>query len=228
MRLVQLAIVVAAAGFAAAILPAAGRAGNECAGVPQCISVPGPWVIVPRHGEATFLLECPGRRGVVGGLDAQLTSQDIHITFDGLLASPVSSGHTTSSYAFFRAVSGIGKRGAFQPRIGCIPQKTQRVDTSARVVPLGAPLDLAATTVVLHPGTVQRTTLGCVAGEHLVSSWNATVFKTPNPPPIALADAIRVLRVTRNGKVTVTITTSDALPSAAKAAVQVGVECAPR
>jgi hypothetical protein len=75
---------------------------------------------------------------------------------------------------------------------------------------------------------VQTTSLGCLAGEHLVSSWQATVFVTNNPPPPGLSDAVHVLRVTRKGKVNVTISTSDALPAAAKAAVQVGVKCAPR
>lgn len=243
MRIARLLVVVSAAAFGAASLPATGRAGTECVGVPSCISVPGPWVVVPRHGEVTYLLECPGRKGVVGGLDAQLTSQDIRVTFDGLLASPISAGHTTGTYAFFRAVSGSGKGGAFEPRIGCIPQKTQPVDTSWRVVskrveaaarpaprpaPLGAPLDLAATTIVIRPGTVQTTSLGCLHGEHLVSSWHATVFTTAEPPDPGLSAVVHVLHMTRNGKVTVTIRTTNALPAAAKAAVQVGVKCAPR
>ena len=34
----------------------------ECAGIPTCIDVPGPWVAVPASGEAKFLLDCPQRR----------------------------------------------------------------------------------------------------------------------------------------------------------------------
>jgi hypothetical protein len=219
---------VVAALATAAVLPASGAAGNECDGVPKCISVPGPWVVVPRHGVATYLLECPGRRGVVGGLDAQLTTQDVRLTFDGLIASPVSPGRTTTRYAFFRAVSTLGRRGAFEPRIGCIPSNTQRNNTSARVFPVGSPLDLVAKTIVVRPGTMQTATLGCVEGERLVDSWDATVFKTVAPPSLGLADAIRVQRATRNGQVEITVTTSPTLPVAARAQVQLGLECASR
>ena len=44
----------------------ANAATGECAGIPTCIDVPGPWVAVPAQGEAKFLLDCPQRRGVVG------------------------------------------------------------------------------------------------------------------------------------------------------------------
>jgi len=213
---------------AAVVLPASGAAGNECNGVPKCISVPGPWVLVPRHGVATYLLECPARRGVVGGLDAQLTSQDVRLTFDGLLASPVAPGRTTTAYAFFRAVSAAGRQGAFEPRIGCIPSNTQRNNTSARVSPLGAPLDLVARTIAVHPGTVQTTTFGCPRGEHLVGGWDATAFETSAPPQLALADAIRVQRATRKGQVEITVTASQTLSPAAQAQVQLGLECAGR
>ena len=228
MTAARVSIAAVAAALAAAVLPASSMAGNECNGVPKCISVPGPWVIVPAHGEAEFLLECPGRRGVVGGLDAQVTSQDIRVTFDGLIASPVSSGRTTTRYAFFRAVASSGKRGAFEPRLGCIPSNVSRNNTSAYLAPLGAPLDLAATTIALEPGTVQRRTLGCVTGEHLVSSWDATMFVTKAPPQLGVADDIHVERVTRGGKVTVTVTTSSLLTGSEGARVQLGVRCAGR
>jgi hypothetical protein len=62
-----LGIAVAAAALLAS---GAGAATQECAGIPTCIDVPGPWVAVPAHGQASFLLDCPQRRGVVGGVDA--------------------------------------------------------------------------------------------------------------------------------------------------------------
>lgn len=239
MTRLRLLLVLAVAAVAAVALPGTGRAGGECTGVPDCISVPGPWVAVPAHGEANYLLECPGRSGIVGGLDAPVTSQKVEVTFDGLIASPVVSGHTTTTFAFFRAVSANGRPGAFQPRIGCIPQKAQAVDTawrpdlrtrrfaaSARVVPLGAPLDLRAAKLVLRPGKVQAAAIGCPTGEHLVSGWDATVFDTADPPDLSLAGLVHVRRTSANGKVKVTVETSRALPAAAKASVQVGAACA--
>jgi hypothetical protein len=207
----------------AALAAGASAATSECAGVPTCIDVPGPWVAVPANGEAKFLLDCPQRRGVVAGVDALASSRDVHVTFDALLGGPVAPGRTTTRYAFFRAVSGQHRKGLFEPRIGCIPSSTGGGQTTAYVTtPAGAPLDLAAANMLIRAGTQRHSTLGCANGEHLVDSWNATAFANPVPP--AFADAVSVVRTTRNGKVAVTITASEALPRSA--IVQVGVSCA--
>ena len=112
---------VLAVAAAALLASGASAATVECAGIPTCIDVPGPWVAVPASGEAKFLLDCPQRRGVVGGVDALASSRHIHVTFEGLLGGPVAPGRTTTRYAFFRAVSGNHREGLFEPRIGCIP-----------------------------------------------------------------------------------------------------------
>lgn len=219
------ALVVAAAAVAAG--GAGGAVGKECNGIPTCIDVPGPWVSVPATGEATFLLDCPFRRGVVAGVDARADSRDVHVTFDALLGSPVAPGRSTTAYAFFRAVSGHHRAGLFQPLIGCVPSSTSGAQTTAYVItPAGPSLDLAATMMLLAPGRVEHATLGCPNKESLAYSWDATAFGTTNPPPAALAAAVHVRRVQRSGIVTVTVQTSEALPSGAKAAVQVGVACA--
>lgn len=194
----------------------------ECAGLPTCIDVPGPWVAVPAQGEAKFLLDCPQRRGVVAGVDAQASSRDVRVTFDGLLGGPVAPGRTTTRYAFFRAVSTHHREGLFQPRIGCIPSSTGGPQTTAYLItPAGVPLDLAAATMLVQPGTVKHSTIGCANGEQLVDSWNATAFASPVPP--VYADAIHVARTARKGVVSVTITANEALPRAAF--VQIGVRC---
>ena len=196
---------------------------GECAGVPTCIDVPGPWVAVPATGEARFLLDCPQRRGVVAGVDALASSRDVHVTWDALLGGPVAPGRTTTRYVFFRAVSGLHREGLFQPRIGCIPASSGGPQTTAYVItPVGPPLDLAAATMLVRPGAEKHATLGCANGEHLVDSWNATAFSNPVPP--VFADAVEVVRTTHNGVVAVKITASEALPRAA--IVQVGVRCA--
>jgi hypothetical protein len=196
---------------------------GECAGIPTCIDVPGPWVSVPAAGEAKFLLDCPQRRGVVAGVDALASSRDVHVTWDALLGGPVAPGRTTTRYTFFRAVSGLHHEGLFQPRIGCIPASSGGPQTTAyTVTPTGPPLDLAAATMLVRPGAQKRATLGCANGEHLVDSWNATAFADPVPP--VFADAVQVVRTTKKGVVTVQIDASEALPRAA--IVQVGVRCA--
>jgi hypothetical protein len=195
---------------------------SECAGLPTCIDVPGPWVAVPAHGEAKFLLDCPQRRGVVAGVDALASSRDVHVTFEGLLGGPVAPGRTTTRYAFFHAVSGRHRAGLFQPRIGCIPSSAGGPQTTAyRISPAGPAVDLAAATVPIKPGSVRRMTLGCANGAHLIDSWDATAFATPVPP--VFAQAVEVERTLRKGQVAVRITASEALPSAAL--VQVGVRC---
>lgn len=229
MRPYRVALAALVAALAAAAFAAPGGATSECRGIRDCIDVTGPWVIVPPHGQATYLLECPRRRGVVAGVDSLATSQDVHVTFDALLGGPVSPGTTTTRFAFFRALSGTHRRGAFEPLIGCIPVNTGgRSTTSAAATPAGPPLDLAAATIPVRPGTVRQTTLGCAKGEELVDSWDATAFRSKTPPVVALAGAIRVTRTLRHGQVGVTIEASETLPLASHAEVQAGVICAPR
>lgn len=215
-----LVLTVLVAAFLAA---GAGAATVECAGIPTCIDVPGPWVAVPASGEAKFLLDCPQRRGVVGGVDALASSRDIHVTFEGLLGGPVAPGRTTTRYAFFRAVSGHHKEGLFEPRIGCIPSSSGGPQTTAYTfTPAGPATDLAAATMQITPGRVKHTTIGCANGSRLVESWDATAFPTEVPP--VYADTIQVARSVHKGQVAVTISASDALPR--PALVQIGVRCA--
>ena len=220
----------AAVGLAVVVLAAIGASGagatTECQGTRTCIDVPGPWVAVSAHGEALFLLECPRRQGTVVGVDSLATSPDVHVTFDGLLGGPIGAGRTTGSYILFRAVSGRHQLGLFEPRIGCTPPPQGGPQTTAfQLTPAGPPLNIAATTLPVTPGSVRHLTLGCVRGQSLVDSWDATAFPNPVSPP-ALADAVHVQRSVSGGQVSVTIVASETLPRAAHALVQIGVRCA--
>jgi hypothetical protein len=220
----RIAVASAVVALAAAIASGAG-ATTECAGVQTCIDVPGPWVVVPANAEAKFLLECPRRQGTVVGVDSLASSRDIHVTFDGLLGGPVGPGKTTGSYAFFRGVAGHHKLGLFEPRIGCAPPPNGGPQTTAfQLTPAGPPLDIAAATLPVAPGTVRHLTLGCVHGESLVDSWDATAFPEPVSP--ALAGAVQVQRTVSGGQISVKIIASETLPRAAHALVQIGVRCA--
>jgi hypothetical protein len=226
-RRVGLAAVVV--GLGAAVLPAAGGAANECRGIPVCISVPGPWVVVQAGAEAQYLLECPRRRGVVGGVDALATSRAVRVSFDGRIGAPVGPGTTTSRDAFFRAVSSVRAVGAFQPFLGCIPAggRGGRSTTSATVTAPGVPVERRAKTVRLAGNVTRTVSQACARGERLIGSWHALAFRRPTPPPLDVARQIKLERRVRNGVVQVRVLTSEGVPQAVRAEVQVGAVCAP-
>jgi hypothetical protein len=226
-RTVAIAFVLAAAVVAATAAPAG--ATNECRGIQQCIRVPGPWVVVPARGRAQYLLACPKGRGVVGGLDAQATSRAVHVSFEGRLGAPVQPGQTTTRYAFFRAVSTSKRTEAFQPLLGCIPTQGGggRSTVSARVVPVGQPLEFRARIVVIGPGDVKFARVGCLANEKLVAAWHAIAFRTMQPPDLAHVGLVHAGHHIVGKRVVVTASSTDALSPDAHAIVQGGAECAP-
>jgi hypothetical protein len=220
---------VAVAALAAVAAPVVGAGTGECSGIKQCIPVAGPWVVVPPHGSAQYLLSCPGGRSVVGGLDAQATSRDVHVGFAGRLGSPVGPGTTTTRYALFRAVSTSATREAFQPRLGCIPVQGGggRSTVSARVVSPGPPLDLRARIVVVGPGATRFGRLGCPSGETLVDSWHSLAFRTKKVPALSEAQYVQAQHLVSHKQVVVTASATDALSIDVHAIVQAGVGCAP-
>jgi hypothetical protein len=220
--------IVAALAVAAATAPAGG-ATNECRGIQQCIRVPGPWVVVPAHGTATYLLTCPQGRSVVGGLDAQVTSREVHVWFEGRLGAPVQPGQTTTRYALFRAVSTSPRVQVFQPLLGCIPTQGGggRSTVSARVSPPGTALEYRSRIVVIGPGDVKFAKVSCKAAEQLTGAWHAVAFRTKAPPDLAHVGLISARHVVFGKQVVVTASSTDALSVDAHAIVQAGAECAP-
>lgn len=215
----------------AAVFPAVGGATNECRGIRDCISVPGPWVLVTPGRRTEYLLSCPNGNGIVAGLDSQATSSNVRVSFDGQLGAPVAPGVTTTRSALFNALTLSSHRESFQPFLGCVRGGGGggRSTVSARPAakPAGAPLDRHAQTVVLRPGLVRSASVGCPVGERLAGSWTALAFRTKNPPDLRQASDIELQRiVVAKGKATVTALATDALSPDARAVVQVGVECA--
>jgi hypothetical protein len=219
---------VAALACAAALAPA-GAATNECHGIQACIRVAGPWVVVPARGRAVYLLTCPGGRSVVGGLDAQVTSRDVRVGFDGRLGAPVQPGATTTRYALFRAVSISKSVQAFQPLLGCVPLQGGggRSTVSAFVSPPGPSLEYRSRIAVLAPGSVGFAKVACVGKERLVGSWHALAFRTKKAPNLDNAGRVRARAVVVGTKVVVSASASDGLSIDAHAIVQAGAECAP-
>lgn len=227
MRVATIAFVAAVA--AAAALAPAGSATDECHGIQTCISVKGPWVIVPARGKAEYLLTCPNGRSVVGGLDAQATTRDVRVSFDGRLGAPVQPGQTTTRYAFFRAVNVSARRQAFQPLLGCIPTQGGggRSTVSARVVPVGQSLEYRSRIVVVGPGDVKFGRVSCRRTEKLVDAWHAIAFRTKQPPNLSRVGLVQAHHEVVGKKVVVTASSTDDLSPDAHAIVQVGAECAP-
>jgi hypothetical protein len=223
-----LAAVVSGLACAAALAPAGG-ATQECRGIVECIRVAGPWVVVPPHGHAQYLLSCPRGQSIVGGLDALATSRSVRLSFDGRLGSPVAPGVTTTTTALFRGVSTSHRREAFQPRLGCVPTAGGggRSTVSARTTPPGPSLELRAKIVIIGPGSVRFARIACRPGEKLVGSWDAIAFRTKQPPALANAGLVHVSRVVAGKNVVVTASSTDLLSIDAHAVVQVGAECAP-
>ena len=227
MRLALVPIACAAALVAATAT--ADAATNECRGIMACIPVAGPWVLVPPHGQATYLLACPAGRSVVGGLDAQASSQAVRVSFDGRLGAPVGPGVTTTRYALFRAVSVSARAETFQPRLGCIPTQGGggRSTVSARTTPVGPSLEFRSRIVIIGPGQVRFAKVSCLPSERLVGAWHATAFRVKNPPKIGAGTLVDVTRTVTGRQVVATASATDGLSIDAHPVVQVGAECAP-
>jgi hypothetical protein len=221
--LIVLALLTVGAVSARADVPT-----NECNGIQQCARARGPWVVVPAHGWAQYLLNCPGRRGIAAGVEAIASSTAVHVSWDAKLGSPASPGRSTQQYVFFRAVSSNGRVGFFQPRIGCIPTSPTRSTYMVKATVPGAPLNIAATNVRLKAGTIGKTTIGCIPTQTLVDSWTAVAFRTEKQTRPELAQAIQVQKTVegKGKKVAVRIAVSEALPPGSGAEVQLGVMCA--
>jgi hypothetical protein len=211
----------------AAVTAAPGGAQGECRGIQQCIPVGGPWVYVQRGAETQFLQSC-GSRGVVGGVDARATSTDVRLSYDARLGAPVSPGVTTTRSVLFRGRLARGRRGSFQPWLGCIPASAGggRSTVSARTAP-GPSLDRVARIVVVAPGEAKTASVACPAGDRLVGGWHAIAFRTGQAPPLGTAARVHADHVLIGSRVVVTVVSTDALSIDVHAVVQVGAECAP-
>jgi hypothetical protein len=218
----------------AAALTAAGSAGaaRECEGLMVCVSVPGPWVVVPvassvPRPRVEYQLSCP-RGHVVGGLDAELSVRAIDVDFRGRLGSPVNPGITTERAAVFTASStgSAARAPTFRPYLGCVPAAGGgiRVPTAAHAFRPGRPTVRRVRTVRVRPG---RTVVaqGCAAGERLVGAEHAVGFFTRRPPSASLVASVRAQRAVRDGRVLVTVR-GDAELGGVRVVVQVQAVCA--
>jgi hypothetical protein len=175
-----------------------------------CISVPGPWVVVPassgtNRAQARYQLTCP-RGYVVGGTDAELSHRAIDVSFVGRLGSPVNPGISTArAVVFVASYVGEGARApTFKPYIGCMPATGGgiRVPTAVTQVPNGQPTTFRARTVRVRPGSA-TITQACTARERLVRASHAVGFFRRTPPSESLVATVSTTRRTSGARVVV-------------------------
>ena len=231
MRAVRALLVSAVAAIAVA---APAGAANECDGLQVCVSVPGPWVVVPAgigssRQRVEYQLDCP-KGHVVGGLDARLSVRPIDVSFVGKLGSPVNPGITTTRSAVFVGtyVGRSDRAPTFKPFIGCMPTAGggSRVPTSvgsAQAFQPGQPVTRRVRTLRVRPGSttvVQR----CAAGERVVGGSYAFAFATRTPPSASLVAGVSGSQVVSERTVSVRIR-GDAELAGVRALVQVHALC---
>ncbi|MFN2467921.1 MAG: hypothetical protein ABR521_07325 [Gaiellaceae bacterium] len=212
---------------AVALAAPAGRAADECRGLMACISVPGPWVVVPASTRAAkWQLRCP--RGIVAGLDARLDDRELDIDFDGLLGSPVNPGITTRDAVLFSGrYTGRERRPkTFRPFIGCVVGGGgARTPTRAAAFRPGQPTVLRVRTLRLAPGSLTRASHRCRRGERLLGVSHAAGLFTRRPPAARELALVRVTRAVRGGVILVAAS-RQGIPRGTNVAVQVHAVCA--
>jgi hypothetical protein len=219
-------------GLCAALTAGSGpaQAADECRGLMVCVSVPGPWVVVPTSASfprprVEYQLRCP-RGYIVGGVDARLSDRGIDVTFIGKLGSPINPGVTTARSVVFVAsyVGATARAPSFRPFIGCMPSSGGgRIPTAVGVVKPGDPTIRRVTTTRVRPGT-RTVTSACRGSEILVDASHAFAFRTPQPPTASLIGTVSGTRAVRGSRVLVSAR-GDAELGTIRALVQVHAVC---
>ncbi len=206
----RLPAALALATVAAALPALPSSAAAECRGLPVCIPVEGPWVAIPppgsraRYPTSSWQLVCP--QGVVGGVDALLTSRAVDVSFAGLVGSPVNPGITTD-----RAVVVTGRytgrarqATAFKPFIGCLPAAGGgRVPTAGAAFPPGRPTITRVVTVPVAPGRPVTAVHRCAPGERLVAWSRAVGLHTRLQPTQGQLGAVTTTLTRQGGRLLV-------------------------
>ena len=221
---------------ALALLPLAfageARATNECRGLDVCISVPGPWVVVPAApptGVTTtyFQVTCP-KGSIAGGLDAVLGDPTLDVEFLGKLGSPVNPGISTGRSVVFVATYARGAPTIFRPMVGCIPTSGGggRSTTAYHPVVVKPQPVLRRVHVIQLRSTTKQVTASCRGNERLVGWSSAVGFRTKRPPSGAQVSAVRVTTRRDGNAVAVRATKTAAVPRGMRVVVQVHLLCA--
>lgn len=209
----------------------AARAADECAGLPVCLPVAGPWVVV-RAGApdgSDWELRCPRPGYVVAGTDVRLAEPEIDVFLRGETGSPVAPGVTTSRAVLFTGVY-VGERRAptsFRPFVGCVPTSGGggRALTGVAALRPTRPVTRRVSERRVPAGGPARVVVACRGGEKLVAASHAVAFRTPAPPSRREIAAVRATRTVDGGRGTVSVSVTSAVPAGAGAVAQVVAYC---
>jgi hypothetical protein len=218
-----------AAASVAVLAMSAGTAGatDECEGLDVCISVGGPWVVLPapaggeRLRRVEFQLACP-RGAIVAGLDAVLGDPRIDVTFLGTLGSPVTPGITTGRSVVFVAAWAGDAPTFFRPLIGCLPTSGGGRGTTA-VVP--RPPDRLVRALRVRPGPARTLVVRCGAARRLVGSSHAVGIRRRAAPTAQMLTAVSVARRDAADRVSVRARRSSGVAAGVRIDVQVHALC---
>jgi hypothetical protein len=212
-------LVAAAAALTVLAAPSA-HAADECRGLPVCIPLAGPWVVIPpgdadaRYPQRSWRMKCP-EGSIVGGVDARLTRRAIDMSFSGLLGSPVNPGITTREEVVFTGTytGGASRSTGFRPFIGCVPTAGGgRIPTAVKgsyAVKPGRPTRLRVRTVSFV-NTVAAVTHGCSRGERLVSATHAVALRSRREPTVTQLAGVHSELVRRAGRLVASATLTGA------------------
>lgn len=232
-------LLVGAAAMAAVVacaVPAAALALDECRGLPQCVSVVGPWVVVPAQADGGLAtvqweLRCPVKGYVVGGTDARATTRSLEVSIRGEKGSPVSPGVTTrSSVVFSGRRAGAGPPAAFLPAVGCLPssggggRSQTSVGRAQDVVQPGTPFVRRVVVGRLRPGSSVTVAARCPRGGRVLESSQAVGFRTKAPPSAAQMRSAST-RAVRSPSAVLVRGTLSAAAGSARVLLQVQVLC---
>jgi hypothetical protein len=224
-----------AAALVAGALPAGALALDECRGLPQCVSVLGPWVVVPGRTDgglatATWDLRCPLPGYVVGGTDARATTRTVEVSIRGEKGSPVSPGVTTRRSVVFSGRRQGAGTAAFLPAIGCLPSDGGggRSQTSVRraggVVQPGAPFVRKVVVGRLRRGASVTVAARCPSGGRVLDVAHAVGFRTKAPPTAAQRAGVST-RALQSRSVVLVRGTLTAAVGSARVLLQVQLTC---
>jgi hypothetical protein len=220
-------LVLAAVGAAFAVAPTPAFATDECRGLQQCVSVHGPWVVVPTSGSfprprVEWQLTCP-RGHVAAGLDAELSNRAIDVGFLGLIGAPVTPGVATARSVVFWAsyVGATARAPTFRPHVGCIPGGGGgRIPTAFKP---GRPTIRRVAQTEVSPGQTVATKT-CLARETLVGGSHAFGFFMRRTPDASLVESISGRQRVSGRRVNVSVT-ADVEVASVQAVVQVHAIC---
>jgi hypothetical protein len=214
-----------AAGFAVA--PAPALATDECRGLQQCVSVHGPWVVVPTapsfpRPRVEWQLTCP-RGYIAAGLDAELSHRAIDVGFLGRVGAPVTPGVSTRrSIVFYASYVGATARApSFRPHVGCMPGGGGgRIPTAFKP---GEPTARRVAQAEVSPG-LGTAAKSCLSAETLVGASHAFAFFMRNAPSSSLVASVDGRQRVSGRRVSVAVT-ADVEVASVQAVVQVHAIC---